>query len=46
MTDPRMGELLDMQDALERLAPRAGNIRERDDAKSEGVSRLFNVDSF
>ncbi len=46
MADPRVRELLDMQDALERFAPWAGNVRERDDAESGGAARLFDVDSF
>ena len=46
MTDPRVRELFDMQDSFERLAPRAGNVRERDDSESGGAPRLFDVDSF
>ena len=46
MTDARVWDLLDVQNALERLAPRAGNVRERDDSESASSSRLIDVDSF
>src|SRR5208282_2171628 len=46
VADPRVRELLDMQDALERFAPWAWHVHKRDDSESAGATRLFDIDFF